>query len=224
MKANIYEIFSSYQGEGLFIGKKQIFVRFSNCNLNCYYCDEIASKENGSILSIADCLSKIKNISKNENINQISFTGGEPLLYSDFIKTLIKKLGKKFFYMLETNGTLSQELKNIINNIDIISMDIKLPSTTGIILLDKHIEFLKIAYNKVYIKIVVKTDTPKSEFEKAVNIVYKINQKIPFFIQPESNEFKKNNILSYNKFYNIASKKLKDVRILPQMHKLWNIK
>jgi len=224
MKANIYEIFSSYQGEGLFVGKKQIFLRFSNCNLKCPYCDEIASRKNGNILSIADCLSKIKNIARNENINQISFTGGEPLLYSDFIKSLIIKSGKVFFYILETNGTLPQELKKVIDYIDIVSMDIKLPSMTGVVLWDKHTDFLKLASRKTYIKVVVRAKTPLTEFEKAVDIIYEIDEKIPFFIQPESDEFKNGNLFLYDKFYNIASKKLKDVRVLPQMHKLWGVK
>ena len=38
-RAKIKEIFSSIQGEGLYIGCKQIFIRFCACNLNCYYCD-----------------------------------------------------------------------------------------------------------------------------------------------------------------------------------------
>jgi len=49
--ANLSEIFSSIQGEGPYIGCKQIFIRFSDCNLDCDYCDtdfnlkETASKE-----------------------------------------------------------------------------------------------------------------------------------------------------------------------------------
>jgi len=37
--ADIAEIFSSIQGEGLYVGRRQIFIRFCGCNLNCRYCD-----------------------------------------------------------------------------------------------------------------------------------------------------------------------------------------
>ena len=38
-KVKIKEIFASIQGEGIFVGVKQIFVRFCRCNLACKYCD-----------------------------------------------------------------------------------------------------------------------------------------------------------------------------------------
>ena len=38
-KANLLEIFSSIQGEGVLVGCRQIFLRFPDCNLNCRYCD-----------------------------------------------------------------------------------------------------------------------------------------------------------------------------------------
>ena len=37
--AFIKEIFYSIQGEGLYAGTAQHFIRFCDCNLNCSYCD-----------------------------------------------------------------------------------------------------------------------------------------------------------------------------------------
>ena len=37
--ANLIEIFSSVQGEGKYVGCRQIFIRSAECNLNCAYCD-----------------------------------------------------------------------------------------------------------------------------------------------------------------------------------------
>ena len=38
-KIKIKEIFDSIQGEGPYVGEKQLFVRTTKCNLNCKYCD-----------------------------------------------------------------------------------------------------------------------------------------------------------------------------------------
>src|ERR1700760_4825663 len=37
--APLQEIFSSIQGEGVYVGKRQVFVRFAHCHLKCAYCD-----------------------------------------------------------------------------------------------------------------------------------------------------------------------------------------
>ncbi|MCK5661099.1 MAG: 7-carboxy-7-deazaguanine synthase QueE, partial [Methanosarcinales archaeon] len=42
---HIYEIFNSIQGEGPYVGMRQVFVRFCGCNLACEYCDTYESRK-----------------------------------------------------------------------------------------------------------------------------------------------------------------------------------
>lgn len=45
LTAPIAEIFCSVQGEGLYAGQRQVFLRFAGCNLSCRYCDEPAARD-----------------------------------------------------------------------------------------------------------------------------------------------------------------------------------
>ena len=131
-KAEITEIFSSVQGEGIFIGARQIFVRFKKCNMACEFCDtpnEGAVKE----YSPAALMHEIYLLDESKGPHHsVSLTGGEPLMYSEFLKSflpILKKAGFKSY--LETNGTLPNDLESVIDFIDIVAMDFKLPSSTG---------------------------------------------------------------------------------------------
>ena len=86
MKAPVIEIFSSFQGEGLLIGERQIFVRFAGCNLNCNYCDtnDSKSEKSGKLMTPEEVLEEINKI-LTPDCKTISFTGGEPSLYPEFI-------------------------------------------------------------------------------------------------------------------------------------------
>ena len=99
-KNNICEIFNSIQGEGRETGMPATFIRFNNCNKNCYFCDtDFESK--GNIES--------------SFLNNIIFTGGEPFLFKEDIVNFIKENRSKKFYG-ETNGSIfDDELATLVN-------------------------------------------------------------------------------------------------------------
>ena len=236
---NIIEIFSSVQGEGKFLGCRQIFVRLADCNLACAYCDtdcrraEWCRVEVGAgamnfsdvknPLSAAQVAEVIKRLSADVPTQAISFTGGEPLLHGRFVRDvagMVKNLGVKIF--LETNGTLPDELEKISGVIDIVSMDIKL----GQNLIKAHEKFLRAARKKdLYVKIVVTSETSREEFLSAVELIACIDREILLILQPVTpvkgvGAAAAEKILS---FQAVALRKLKNVRVIPQTHKLINL-
>ncbi|MFH0877376.1 MAG: 7-carboxy-7-deazaguanine synthase QueE, partial [Candidatus Omnitrophota bacterium] len=152
MKAKIAEIFESVQGEGIYAGEKQVFVRFFGCNLTCGFCDTPLTtfKE----YSVAELKEEIATFT---GYYALSLTGGEPLLQADFLKDFlgqIRGLDAKIY--LETNGTLAGELSKIVDLVDIIAMDFKLPSFCGQEYWVEHEEFLKSVKAKdVFVKVCV---------------------------------------------------------------------
>jgi len=221
MKAKISEIFKSIQGEGLYLGRSQIFVRFYGCNLACGYCDTmpVSFKE----MDLADVLSAIPRDGKHHSV---SITGGEPLLYVDFLEVflpILKTRGETVY--LETNGILSNSLKRIIKNVDIIAMDFKLASSTqDQDYLYEHKKFLELASKKeVFVKIVVTEGTRGVEIAKSAKIIKEINPKINLILQPQYlYEEKLSTILK--DFKAVAEKYINNVEIIPQVHKLLGVR
>src|SRR5262245_39851096 len=161
MQSEISEIFSSLQGEGPYLGVKQVFVRFGRCNMHCNYCDEVEKmkEENFTAMSLSQVLHEIGRLEKDKGPHHsISLTGGEPLFYTPFLENLLPKLKeKRYGTYLETNGTLPRELDRVMRWCDIIAMDMKPASSTGDRNFEReHEEFLKIAARKeVFVKVVV---------------------------------------------------------------------
>jgi len=68
----VNEVFSSIQGEGIYVGTPMNFIRFCKCNLGCRWCD--TSYQKGVEMSIPCILKKL-----DKRIPWVSLTGGEPL-------------------------------------------------------------------------------------------------------------------------------------------------
>lgn len=98
LRLRVREIFHSLQGEGGRAGEASIFIRLSQCNLNCWFCDTDWST--GDMLSIEEIASSILKY----NCKWIVWTGGEPTIQlTEEIVALFKSMGYK--QAIETNGT-----------------------------------------------------------------------------------------------------------------------
>ncbi|MCM8763078.1 MAG: 7-carboxy-7-deazaguanine synthase QueE, partial [Candidatus Omnitrophica bacterium] len=78
MQAKIAEIFKSIQGEGIYQGREQVFVRFYGCNLKCQFCDTPLTHYEE--LRPEELLNRINIFGV--DYHSLSLTGGEPLLQS----------------------------------------------------------------------------------------------------------------------------------------------
>lgn len=218
----VTEIFHSIQGEASYLGAPQIFVRLAGCNISCEYCD--TSTEEFFDISVDELIEKVKSF--NDKYHSVVFTGGEPLLQKDFLRaacSLLKKEGIKVF--LETNGILFEALEEVIEFVDIISMDIKLPSSTKCAeFWSEHVKFLQLANRKeVFVKIVISSSTVVEELKKAIDSVASVSPGIMFVLQPVF-EDKSVSTDYLQLMYNIAAEKLNNIRIIPQVHKFMNIR
>ncbi len=238
--ANISEIFYSLQGEGPLLGKPFLFVRFGGCNLSCTYCDTKWSVKPNKICTVSAGNSKkrynnpitIKQFQKilsSFNFNYLTFTGGEPLLFSDFIEeSLIFLKNKKI--LVETNGTLPNSLsKKLIQNTDYWSIDIKIYSTSGLRIHKEHKKFLKNISNgkNIILKCVFSPLSSKKELEEAYETALQVHKNNPgtvLIYQPLTQKGKIT-IGNNTDFINsLAEKGKMDVRIIPQVHKILKIK
>ncbi|MDD5085951.1 MAG: 7-carboxy-7-deazaguanine synthase QueE [Candidatus Omnitrophica bacterium] len=242
-RLEITEVFSSIQGEGPRMGERHLFVRFKDCNLDCSYCDE--KNKNGGILEKGELITKIVSLEQSEGPHSfISMTGGEPLCYVSGLKSLIPELRERSFKIyLETNGTLVNELTQLIDFIDVIAMDIKLESVGGsprylvpnsLIryqaprgerLLDVHRRFLLTARSKeVFAKVVISLTADVCEFSDAVCAIASVSPAVPLILQPEDGDFfseRRASLLRLmSEFQLIALKRLRDVKVMPRMHRI----
>jgi len=241
--ARINEIFSSIQGEGYLAGRRQVFIRLDECNLDCRYCDTVYEKSafcqvetapgsgtlcalpqppgvDGLVTLVSEWCHRLPGAH-----HSISVTGGEPLLQSEALREWLPELRRILPIHLETNGTLHAQLGQVIDSIDYISMDMKLPSTAGCgqSLWQEHRRFLEVAVQRqVSVKVVIGQDTPLAEIGQVCAIMVAVERSTPLFLQPLSNAAGRVAVTADRilRLQEAAAALLPDVRVIPQMHKM----
>ncbi len=222
MTGKIAEIFESIQGEGLYFGERQVFVRFFGCNLKCRYCD--TKLENFCEMEPAFLLQQLKPC--RTRCHFVSFTGGEPLLQKDFLKEVLplaRQAGFKNY--LETNGSLPEALDEVIDKIDVVAMDIKLPSSTSdISLWQLHRQFLRIAVRKeVFIKSVICETTTEDDLRQGLRILKEVDRSTIMVLQPDSRSNGRLNE-KIERFRQICADDNVLACVIPQIHKQLGIR
>jgi 7-carboxy-7-deazaguanine synthase len=238
--ATLVELFSSIQGEGPYVGYRQAFLRFHGCNLHCAYCDTVqpfpppvcrVESEPGkglfrelpnpvSLAAVVEILTEWRNRYAGLH-HSVSITGGEPLQCRDLLVEWLPVLRRLRPLYLETNGTLPDHLAAVIDHLDYISMDIKLPSASGCApLWETHRTFLEVAVQReVFVKVIVAPETDEDEIDQVCRVVRSVNPVIPLILQPVT----RNGLSAVPahlllKFQEQASRLLGDVRVIPQTH------
>jgi 7-carboxy-7-deazaguanine synthase len=213
----------------------------AGCNIMCQYCDTKESflaplsarieTQAGSRLfhsapnpfPITDLVSAVQNLCHSPH-HSISLTGGEPLLQPEAVSAVssLRKTGARIY--LETNGTLSGALAQVIDEVDIISMDFKLPSAMrGKSYWQEHAAFLKIASRQeVFVKVVLSGETTQAELEQAIALIGDVDDSIPLILQPVTpiNGVSAANADNILRWQGLAMEKLRMVRVIPQTHKI----
>ena len=219
-KVRIKEVFTSIQGEGPFVGYKQLFIRFCGCNLTCKYCDTDFNYEKSSEYTVEKL---VDIVNANKDCHSISLTGGEPLLNTGFLKEFLPRCPLPIY--LETNATLSGEVKEIVDYVDYVAADIKLPSCTGgNSYWNEHDSFFKaVAHKEHFVKIVFDSNITDEEINESCKLGAKYG--VELILQPKMN----GNVIGFSDevIEAILDKfltKYKKVRVIPQVHKFINVR
>jgi len=250
LRAPLYEIFTSIQGEALFAGLQQIFIRFCGCDLGCPWCDTPEARQDppagvwcqakpgvrgftienpAPVDEVLRVVRRILRYDEEGAIHSIALTGGEPLMHAEYVSALAATLRPlELPIMLETNGQRPDDLQTVLSMIDWVAADYKLDSAMGRPMDDDaRREFLRLAqYKRAFVKIVVTDRATGEELEEVYAQIADVDPACPVFIQPVTpvGDARPPGGLDLIRFRALAMKRLRDVRIMPQIHKVLGLR
>ncbi len=250
-KGHISEIFSSFQGEGPYAGRRQIFIRFAGCPLSCFYCDTPYAKyqtpgfctvfgnnkmavENPMPAHLV--IGFVKEL-RTPDLHSISYTGGEPLFSPSFVEEIAKEVKSMHLKnFIETNGYSARAFASVADYFDFASIDIKLRNHRAVEekdydrLYSNAVECIKISVDRgieTIVKVLVIKNTAVEEIEEICRDLADLS--IMFVLQPitASGDRAQIDIEPSKKelfaLSETAGLFLHHVMVIPQLHKFMRI-
>jgi 7-carboxy-7-deazaguanine synthase len=135
-----FQYSGTFQGEGKLTGTACLFIRTSACNLRCAWvgldgngslCDTPYSSHNPekNQMEIDDIIETVLRNTREQNINHVVISGGEPTMQTDALAELVERLHNLGYHItIETNATIYDE--RISRFSKLMSLSPKLSSST----------------------------------------------------------------------------------------------
>ena len=250
----IGEIFNSLQGEGLWVGRRQVFVRFAGCSLRCRYCDtakyrrfcpsfcEVETRacsgdfrKIGNPLSSEEVLHHVKRLAT-PDVHSVSLTGGEPLQAGDFLVDVARTCKREgFATYLETSGVSSEAMSLVAPSLDFASIDVKLPEHGAVPLrgwrklFEEELACIKLALEndvETFVKVVALPSTTSGIITRVCK--HLAGSRVPLVLQPVTPSGRVHSSPSMTHVYRLtkaaAKAGVKEVAVIPQLHKLVGVR
>jgi len=248
------EVIASIQGEGRYVGEPQVFLRLAGCPLRCRWCDTpgswspvrseariAAPRGTARAPSAATPFQALCWIAEVEpgTPRTVSVTGGEPLLWPDFLLGLRGLAGPRRLH-LETAGGHPEELRRVADAFDHVSLDLKLPSDLGAPVPvageslpageagwrdARRASLAVVAGRDAVAKLVVSGDRRGLDYRPLLADAAELAPDVPLFVQPVTpvGEVPPAPAALIVEVAELARSAGLDVRVVPQVHRLLRV-
>lgn len=236
-KMKVVEIFNSIDGEGIRAGELTTFIRLYGCNLRCSYCDSryACEKTEENLPYTEMSISNIIKQCDKYDTNNITLTGGEPLIHEDVCYLLQALSEAGYDVNVETNGAVDiseyfdaygyilPKYSNVF-----FTIDYKCPSSDmERFMLPDNFDIGKQGYSNIVYKFVVGSIEDLDVARKLIteHIIpdsVDLNKTNYVYLSPVFGKIEPKEIVEYMQKYSLYNSKVK-VRIQLQLHKfIWD--
>lgn len=208
----VVETFVSINGEGTRAGELAVFIRMKGCNLKCTYCDTMWANE-ADAKAVPMTEEEIYQYVKKTGVRNVTITGGEPLRQNN-MQVLLARLLKdeELRVEIETNGSIDLTEFAKLEPRPSFTMDYKL-GASGMEEKMCHSNF-SLLNTKDTVKFVVGS---RQDLERAAQIIekYQLQRRVSIYLSPVFGAIEPEEMVQF-----LIEKKLNDVRIQLQLHKI----